>query len=132
ATRTAGLRRTKLPTTREPDLATPIAAPVCSHLPVPLGRVLRTLSPTWPARSIILPENESSLLMGKVRVAGNNVGTVCGLRRRHHVSARPPWPRTWTAHVPRGLARCVAVAFQGSSGQGCFGYRPFISLRTSG
>src|SRR5690606_31167383 len=63
ATATAGLRRTKLPTTRLPVLATPSAAPVLSHLPVVPGSEVRMLSPTCPTRSITLPEYESSLLM---------------------------------------------------------------------
>jgi hypothetical protein len=37
-----------------------------------------------------------------------------------------------SAHCPRGFARRVGGAFHGSSGQGCFGYRPFRSFFTSG
>src|SRR5690606_16021541 len=65
ATSTAGLRRRTPPTAREPVFAAPSAMPACSHLPAPSGRVWRTLSPTWPTRSIIFPEIESSLLMGE-------------------------------------------------------------------
>ncbi len=47
------------------------------------------------------------------------------------VGAPPPRQAITTRYVPRGFARWVAWALHGSSGHGCFGYRPFISFFTS-
>lgn len=41
--------------------------------------------------------------------------------RQWQSNDRSPSPRAWIHQVPRGLARCVAVALQGSSGHGCRG-----------
>jgi hypothetical protein len=39
--------------------------------------------------------------------------------------------KLFVVHVPRGFALLVASAVSGSSGQGCRGYRPRNSFRTS-
>src|SRR5690606_20317267 len=114
----AGLRRTTPTAARPPVFSAASAAPGSTHLLARSGTAPLRPSPSWWAARIARSGRVASIwfmaAFRAVRLA-LTVGIGASTRRvGAHSNAR-------SIHVPRGLARCVAVALHGSSGQGCFG-----------
>jgi hypothetical protein len=88
----------------------------------PAGPTMAICGPgSRPARYHITPPPTSAITIRKSNRRR---------RRRMPKMIRPSALCLLPCH--RRLVLCVSVADQGSSGQGCFGYRPRSSLRTSG
>src|SRR5690606_13255422 len=100
ATATAGLRRTKRVAILPPVWSAASAAPVSTHF------------------SCAARDGSVASRLFMVGVLGNADASV-GMRA-FAACVGAPLQRA-VVQVPRGLARCVAVADHGSSGQGCRG-----------
>src|SRR5687767_10707341 len=93
-----------------------------------------TATASGKCNGLISPLLNADRFSGSAR-ADNNPEKGKGQGARGNPCSLPlaPCPSPLTPYpLPLLVVRCVGCAVHGSSGHGCFGYRPRSSLRTSG